>query len=165
MLHMCDPCILCVCNSNWCWLLNICWFSVKFNCTMQIYAEMIGNVMVDARSTGKYYHCKCSAPKTCSNNISVLMLYVFLFSDFGDLGCSWIGSQTIIYFVNSPNRMISNSQKNISHLRKIRFFLLSLRRMGKKNPIWMHPSVFKSLPIFYYSYISLWNFVVLWYSQ
>lgn len=25
---------------------------------MQIYAEMIGNVMVDARSTGKYYHCK-----------------------------------------------------------------------------------------------------------
>lgn len=24
----------------------------------QIYAEMIGNVMVDARSTGKYYHCK-----------------------------------------------------------------------------------------------------------
>lgn len=26
---------------------------------MQIYAEMIGNVMIDARSTGKYYHCKC----------------------------------------------------------------------------------------------------------
>lgn len=25
---------------------------------MQIYAEMIGNVMIDARSTGKYYHCK-----------------------------------------------------------------------------------------------------------
>lgn len=24
----------------------------------QIYAEMIGNVMIDARSTGKYYHCK-----------------------------------------------------------------------------------------------------------
>jgi hypothetical protein len=24
---------------------------------MQIYAEMIGNVMIDARSTGKYYHC------------------------------------------------------------------------------------------------------------
>lgn len=27
---------------------------------VQIYAEMIGNVMVDARSTGKYYHCKCT---------------------------------------------------------------------------------------------------------
>lgn len=26
---------------------------------MQIYSEMIGNVMIDARSTGKYYHCKC----------------------------------------------------------------------------------------------------------
>ena len=25
---------------------------------MQIYSEMIGNVMIDARSTGKYYHCK-----------------------------------------------------------------------------------------------------------
>lgn len=25
---------------------------------MQIYSEQIGNVMVDARSTGKYYHCK-----------------------------------------------------------------------------------------------------------
>jgi len=24
----------------------------------QIYSEMIGNVMTDARSTGKYYHCK-----------------------------------------------------------------------------------------------------------
>ncbi|XP_073312827.1 pyrophosphate--fructose 6-phosphate 1-phosphotransferase subunit beta-like [Primulina huaijiensis] len=23
----------------------------------KIYAEMIGNVMIDARSTGKYYHC------------------------------------------------------------------------------------------------------------
>jgi hypothetical protein len=27
---------------------------------MQIYSEMIGNVMTDALSTGKYYHCKCS---------------------------------------------------------------------------------------------------------
>lgn len=27
---------------------------------MQLYSEMIGNVMMDARSTGKYYHCKCS---------------------------------------------------------------------------------------------------------
>jgi hypothetical protein len=26
--------------------------------TFQIYSEMIGNVMTDARSTGKYYHCK-----------------------------------------------------------------------------------------------------------
>lgn len=27
---------------------------------VQLYSEMIGNVMMDARSTGKYYHCKCS---------------------------------------------------------------------------------------------------------
>jgi hypothetical protein len=25
---------------------------------LQIYSEMIGNVMTDARSSGKYYHCK-----------------------------------------------------------------------------------------------------------
>jgi hypothetical protein len=25
---------------------------------MQIYCEMIGNIMLDAKSAGKYYHCK-----------------------------------------------------------------------------------------------------------
>ncbi|KAJ6333775.1 hypothetical protein OIU77_009623 [Salix suchowensis] len=32
--------------------------SFGFDTACKIYAEMIGNVMVDARSTGKYYHCK-----------------------------------------------------------------------------------------------------------
>lgn len=31
---------------------------LTISCSLQIYAEMIGNVMIDARSTGKYYHCK-----------------------------------------------------------------------------------------------------------
>ncbi|KAJ0018555.1 hypothetical protein Pint_09785 [Pistacia integerrima] len=30
--------------------------TVTCSCIIQIYAEMIGNVMIDARSTGKYYH-------------------------------------------------------------------------------------------------------------
>ncbi|MBA0748629.1 hypothetical protein Gogos_002621, partial [Gossypium gossypioides] len=33
--------------------------SFGFDTACKIYAEMIGNVMIDARSTGKYYHCKC----------------------------------------------------------------------------------------------------------
>ncbi|KAL9277989.1 hypothetical protein ACSQ67_024818 [Phaseolus vulgaris] len=31
--------------------------SFGFDTACKIYAEMIGNVMIDARSTGKYYHC------------------------------------------------------------------------------------------------------------
>jgi len=40
---------------------------------MQIYSEMIGNLMVDARSTGKYYHCKCTFP-THSNFLKLINL-------------------------------------------------------------------------------------------
>lgn len=40
------------------------YFSLPLN--MQIYAEMIGNVMIDARSTGKYYHCKFTNTKFTS---------------------------------------------------------------------------------------------------
>ncbi|KVH96890.1 hypothetical protein Ccrd_001016 [Cynara cardunculus var. scolymus] len=32
--------------------------SFGFDTACKIYAEQIGNVMIDARSTGKYYHCK-----------------------------------------------------------------------------------------------------------
>lgn len=42
----------------------------------QIYAEMIGNVMIDARSTGKYYHCKYI-------NIQVkTMMFSFIISSY-----------------------------------------------------------------------------------
>ena len=41
---------------------------------MQIYSEMIGNVMTDARSTGKYYHCKCSG---CKHIRLCYALYLF----------------------------------------------------------------------------------------
>ena len=43
---------------------------------IQIYSEMIGNVMVDARSTGKYYHCKCGISHSC------LYLYSFCYFSF-----------------------------------------------------------------------------------
>jgi hypothetical protein len=33
-------------------------YTMTKNHLFQIYSEMIGNVMTDARSTGKYYHCK-----------------------------------------------------------------------------------------------------------
>uniref|UniRef100_A0A9I9CRT7 Phosphofructokinase domain-containing protein n=1 Tax=Cucumis melo TaxID=3656 RepID=A0A9I9CRT7_CUCME len=36
--------------------------SFGFDTACRIYAEMIGNVMIDARSTGKYYHLNCSCP-------------------------------------------------------------------------------------------------------
>ncbi|RZS14777.1 hypothetical protein BHM03_00046515 [Ensete ventricosum] len=36
----------------------ICSGRDKIETPEQIYSEMIGNVMTDARSTGKYYHCK-----------------------------------------------------------------------------------------------------------
>ena len=35
-------------------------FMVYPDSKIQIFSEMIGNVMTDARSTGKYYHCKLS---------------------------------------------------------------------------------------------------------
>ncbi|KAF2303695.1 hypothetical protein GH714_021304 [Hevea brasiliensis] len=34
--------------------------SFGFDTACKIYSEMIGNVMIDARSTGKYYHCELS---------------------------------------------------------------------------------------------------------
>ncbi|RRT48484.1 hypothetical protein BHE74_00053560, partial [Ensete ventricosum] len=36
----------------------ICSGRDKIETPEQIYSEMIGNVMTDARSTGKYYHCE-----------------------------------------------------------------------------------------------------------
>ncbi|KAL5865254.1 hypothetical protein ACOSQ3_002768 [Xanthoceras sorbifolium] len=41
-------------NTNACLLAEN--FSFGFDTACKIYAEVIGNVMVDARSTGKYYH-------------------------------------------------------------------------------------------------------------
>lgn len=41
-------------------------FDISLPLNMQIYAEMIGNVMIDARSTGKYYHCKFTNTKFTS---------------------------------------------------------------------------------------------------
>lgn len=40
---------------------------------MQLYSEMIGNLMTDARSTGKYYHCKCTG---CKKTKSDYFIYV-----------------------------------------------------------------------------------------
>lgn len=45
----------------WCYPVLWTWCSPL---TLQIYAEMIGNVMTDARSTGKYYHCKFTDSET-----------------------------------------------------------------------------------------------------
>uniref|UniRef100_A0A803M1R5 Pyrophosphate--fructose 6-phosphate 1-phosphotransferase subunit beta n=1 Tax=Chenopodium quinoa TaxID=63459 RepID=A0A803M1R5_CHEQI len=47
--------------------------SFGFDTACKIYAEMIGNVMIDARSTGKYYHCKYKDNKIISLfDVSVL---------------------------------------------------------------------------------------------
>lgn len=46
---------------------------------MQIYSEMIGNVMIDARSTGKYYHCKYWLKR---DSLSCIISFVpYLFTD------------------------------------------------------------------------------------
>nr|VDC60615.1 unnamed protein product [Brassica rapa] len=58
--------------------------SFGFDTACKIYSEMIGNVMIDARSTGKYYHCKFIWPlaklnifDTNYNFISSVNLHIY----------------------------------------------------------------------------------------
>lgn len=39
---------------------------------------MIGNVMIDARSTGKYYHCKLTNPIIWKDELHVALLITCL---------------------------------------------------------------------------------------
>ncbi|KAL6332604.1 hypothetical protein AAG906_009924 [Vitis piasezkii] len=45
--------------------------SFGFDTACKIYAEMIGNVMIDARSTGKYYHCNCTTYGRAASHITL----------------------------------------------------------------------------------------------
>lgn len=63
---------------------------------MQLYSEMIGNVMTDARSTGKYYHCKCSGCKRIKFGLCHALFVVFVRKCFTKLSVFHI---TFFYFI------------------------------------------------------------------
>lgn len=61
-------------------------FSSTKHIFVQIYAEMIGNVMTDARSTGKYYHCTNNALQFLVSDVLISIYYAlklfYLFDGF-----------------------------------------------------------------------------------
>ncbi|KAK6919013.1 Pentatricopeptide repeat [Dillenia turbinata] len=84
---------------------------------MQIYAEMIGNVMIDARSTGKYYHCVV-LPELYLNSL-IDPKELILGSNFNGLCVSWFSLFKVLLANVLVKHVLVKGQQLIAKLNEI----------------------------------------------